>query len=76
MRYGVRNYVERFFKTLKRRLSDFGRFFPHKRGPDYPSYWYWLLAFSWFYNAGRIASRFLNATLPVALIEALKQQDT
>lgn len=53
MRYGIRNYVERFFKTLKRRLSDFDRFFPYKRGPDYPSYWYWLLAFSWLYNAER-----------------------
>jgi len=53
MRHGVRNYVERFFKTLKRRMNDFDRFFPYRDRPGNPSYWYWLLAFSWFYNAER-----------------------
>jgi transposase-like protein len=50
---GVRNYVERFFKTLKRRLGDFDRFFPCRDGPGYPAYWNWLVVFSWYYNVER-----------------------
>jgi len=68
MRYGVSNYVARFFKTLKRRLNDFDRLFPSPDRPDYPSYWYGLLVFSSSHGSTSPIGRpnMANLTLPSA----------
>ncbi len=57
---GIRNYIERWFETLKDRLKDFDIYFPHKklgtidilrcRKESLEHVFNWLYAFVYYYN--------------------------
>jgi len=57
-----RNYIERWYKTYKRRIKAFDRYFPHKK--DRKHLKHWLNMFVFFYNRIR-KHRSLGAKPPL-----------
>lgn len=55
---GIRNYVERFFRELKRRVKVFDGAFP-QRQPGLLSAQHWLLVYAWHYNQSLCTRRSL-----------------
>lgn len=58
---GIRNYVERFFRELKRRLKAFDVSFPQRR-LGLASVRHWLKLYAWHYNQSLMARRFLASS--------------
>ena len=61
MRGGVRNYVEHWFRELKRRAEVFDLSFPQKKA-DQRSMNNWLRVFAWHYNQSLVLKETLSLT--------------
>ena len=61
MRGGVRDYVERWFRELKRRVRVFNLSFPQKKA-DQRSMNNWLRVLAWHYNQSLVFKETFSLT--------------